>query len=191
MVRVGSAFLLLVVDSFEREEYLVFSGLTVQAVRLDQEECIKLFGIPGEVGGGAVPPAEMTTLMQAGFQEEQQGILGEITERNRTYFESEMEKLENWAEDLKNGLERELKELDKEIKTAKKEARQTMDLDAKLAFHKKAKDIERRRTEKRRSLFDAQDEVDNRKEALLADVEARLRQRIEVSPVFTIRWRVV
>lgn len=46
------------------------------------------------------------------------------------------------------------------------------------------------RSEKRRSLFDAQDEVDAKKEALIADIERRLEQRVELADVFTIRWRV-
>jgi len=40
-----------------------------------------------------------------------------------------------------------------------------MILDAKVEFHKKAKDLERRRNEKRKALFDAQDEIDRKKEA--------------------------
>lgn len=110
---------------------------------------------------------------------------------NREYFESEMEKLENWADDLKQSLEQELKDLDKEIKATKREAKQVQDLDAKVELHKKAKDSERRRNDKRKALFDAQDEIDHKKELLIAEIEAKLRQSTHVSELFTLRWRVL
>jgi hypothetical protein len=39
-------------------------------------------------------------------------------------------------------------------------------------------------------LFDAQDEVDTRKESLIGEIEARLKQRIEEKEIFTIRWAI-
>ena len=113
-----------------------------------------------------------------------------LTDTNQTYFEAEMDKLENWAEDLKQGLERELKELDREIKSTKKEAHQASGLDAKVALHKKAKELERQRNDKRRRLFETQDEVDARKDSLIEDIEQRLKQRTEDVALFTIRWCV-
>ncbi len=50
--------------------------------------------------------------------------------------------------------------------------------------------MERKRNEKRRSLFEAQDEVDTLKEALISEIEARLKQKIELRDIFTLRWTV-
>lgn len=44
--------------------------------------------------------------------------------------------------------------------------------------------------EKRKALFDAQDEIDRKKEALIGEIEAKLKQSVEVQEIFTIRWRV-
>ena len=43
---------------------------------------------------------------------------------------------------------------------------------------------------KRRTLYDAQNEIDRKKETLIANVEARLEQRVEAEPLFTIQWKV-
>ena len=51
--------------------------------------------------------------------------------------------------------------------------------------------MEKKRNTLRRNLFEAQDEIENRKEGLIADVEARLRQRIQTQELFAIRWQVV
>jgi hypothetical protein len=40
-------------------------------------------------------------------------------------------------------------------------------------------------------LFDAQDEVDNRREKLISEIEGKLAQKSDLHPLFTIRWRLV
>lgn len=181
---------LLSIEALEREEHLIFAGVTDDGETLDSESCAKLFGVAGRVDQALQPPAAVLPTLRTGTETSQHQIVQEVAERNHDYFEAEMEKLETWADDLKQSLERELKELDKEIKEIKKQARQSADLDSKVALHKKAKEWEKKRNDKRRGLFEAQDEIDNRKETLITDIEARLKQRLNRAEVFTIRWRV-
>ena len=47
-----------------------------------------------------------------------------------------------------------------------------------------------RRKRTQRELFDAQDDIESRKEKLLVEVEARLKQQIEKTELFTIAWEV-
>ncbi len=179
------------IAALEQEEYLLFTGLTDDGKAIDTETCAKLFYVPGELQGDAKAPSNIGPSLDGVLKNEIGAIIGQIAQRNQSYFEAEMEKLDGWAEDLKDGLERELKELVKEIKVAKKEARQVTDLDAKVAHHKRAKEMERTRNEKRKNLFAAQDQVDARKEALITEIEGRLKQTTDVSHLFTIRWRVI
>jgi F0F1-type ATP synthase membrane subunit b/b' len=123
-------------------------------------------------------------------ENEKNTIVEVMAERNRNFFETEMEKIETWADDLREQLEIELKELEKEIRGYKKEARRTTSLDEKVELHKKAKELERKRTEKRKNLFEAQDEIDRKKEEIISDIEARLKQEINTAEIFTIRWKV-
>lgn len=44
------------------------------------------------------------------------------------------------------------------------------------------------RNEKRRSLFEAQDQVDRRRDELIAAIEGKLIQDRAIHPLFTIRW---
>jgi len=47
-----------------------------------------------------------------------------------------------------------------------------------------------RRNVKRNILFDTQEKIDRKKEALIGEIEAKLKQSMEVQEIFTIRWRV-
>jgi hypothetical protein len=59
-----------------------------------------------------------------------------------------------------------------------------------VTAQRRIRDLETERNRKHRPLLDAQDEIDRRKDRLISDVEARLRQQVETEPLFTIRWRV-
>lgn len=59
-----------------------------------------------------------------------------------------------------------------------------------LLVYRKVKDLEKARLERRKSLFESQDQFDARKEELLSSTEARLKQHIESKEVFTIKWRL-
>lgn len=182
---------LLTIAALEPKQYLVFSAIDDAAHPIDAETCTRLFMVAGEVGEAWDVPTPIQTQLEDQFETEKATIVQDVTERNQAYFVAEMDKLDNWAEDLKQGLEQELKELDREIRSTKKEARQASGLDDKVALHKKAKELEKQRHDKRRRLFEAQDEVDERKDDLIEEIEQRLKQRTEEVTLFTIRWRVV
>ncbi len=112
-------------------------------------------------------------------------------ERNNNFFEEEMEKLDNWSEDVKAGLEKELCDLDAEIKLRKSESKRTSRLDEKVRLQRLIKDLEKRRSEKRLNLYQAQDEVDEKKETLLAKVESMPTQKIEQTKLITFHWRII
>lgn len=181
---------LLQIETLETEEELIFSGTTDDGEELDPESCAKLMMIPAEAAKTAEIPPEVQSLLSTAIESAKSNALGNVADRNKHYFESEMDKLEVWADDLKQGLERELKELDKEIRELRKQARQAATLEAKVEIVRKVKDLEKKQSEKRRNLFEAQDEVDRRKEGLLSAIEARLKQKISVSHLFAFRWKV-
>jgi adenine-specific DNA-methyltransferase len=61
-----------------------------------------------------------------------------------------------------------------------------MTLEEKLAGHKRIKNLESQRNEKRHSLFEAQDAVDQRREEFIATIEGKLTQGTTHAPIFTL-----
>ena len=96
--------------------------------------------------------------------------------------------MDGWADDLKLGLEREIKEIDRQIKEARRTATAALTLEEKLAGQKQIKSLEAQRSQKRRNLFDAQDDVELRRDALIQTLEAKLVQNSKSSELFCIRW---
>src|SRR5205823_13045154 len=102
------------------------------------------------------------------------------------FFEAEADKLDGWADDLKLCLEREIKELDRQVKEARRAATTALSLEEKLEGQKRIRALEAQRNEKRRSLFDAQDNVDRQRDEFIAKIEGKLQQHTETARLFTI-----
>ena len=183
----------LTIHSFESEDHMLFCGTTADGLELDIEQCQRLFSLFAVVaplldkeGFGVVEKQ-----IQAIALKQQSEILQINAERNGGFFDFEMEKLDKWADDVKSSIELELKELDREIKARKTEAKKILKLDEKVKAQKEIKEMEKKRNTLRQNLYQSQDEVDTKKEGLIAAVEARMKQKIETNELFTIKWKVV
>jgi adenine-specific DNA-methyltransferase len=177
-------------DSLEPEDHLLFTGLRDDGQPLSEEACRRLFDFTGEVVGAASVPDETSRRLKEGVEIGLKSLMEDAQTRNGAFFDSEIEKLENWAADLKDGLESELKELQREIASLKREFRQAVDLQTKVDLQRKVTELERKRSDKRKGIFEAQDRIDNEKDAVLSKVEERLKLTIESESLFTIRWNV-
>ena len=122
--------------------------------------------------------------------QKEEEILQRISERNNKFFDDEVTKLDAWADDLKLSLEQEIKEMDRKIKELRTLAKKMVTLQEKLEAQRKIRSMEKQRIEKRRALFTAQDEIDEKRDELISNVEKKLRQKTAENQIFTIRWRL-
>jgi hypothetical protein len=118
------------------------------------------------------------------------GILRIVNARNLLFFDEEVNKLDHWADDLKFGLEQSIKEIDVQIKEVRRNAKIAVTLEEKLLWQKKQRDLERTRNKQRKELFDRQDEVDERREALIEQLESKLNQKTQAEDLFVIHWHI-
>jgi adenine-specific DNA-methyltransferase len=172
------------------EEHLIVAAVTDRGTMLDEQAATRLLSLPGDVAP-LEPEAGVEAIqatLNAETRQRQAVIQKGISERNARFFEAEADKLDGWAEDLKVGLEREIKGLDRQIKEVRRAATTALTLEEKLAGQKQIKALEAQRNQKRRSLFDAQDDVDRQREALIAQIEGKLNQKEETERLFLIRW---
>lgn len=186
---------LLQVKSVEDEEHLIFSAIDSNGNQIDQELCEKLFDLSAdelELDGGDENQFEYVSNQIGEINKQQEsGILWAIQERTNEFMDRELERLDKWSKDLKDKLETDLKDLDTEITQLQKEARMVRQIAEKLELNKTIREREKQRSELRRSLFDAQDEIDRQKEQLFAEVEKKLEQKINRQHLFLIKWEVV
>ena len=183
----------LTIESFEKEDVLLHACITDKGEIVPPDIAEYMLRLPGSDCTDAINRVrpEIAASLAVVISAQRAEITTANAERNNKFFEEEMEKLDNWAEDVKGGLEKELRDLDAEIKLRKSESKKTSRLDEKVRLQRLIKDLEKRRSEKRLNLYQAQDDVDLKKEELLSKVEAMLAQKIEQTKLITFHWRIV
>lgn len=185
-----TAALLTIAALGQSEDYLLCAGQFDDGAALSDEATNRLLTVGARVGSPTTIPDAVASQLAAQLSARQDRIRGDISERNGRFFEMEANKLDGWADDLKVGLERELKELDRQIKEARRVATIALTLEEKLAGQKAVKALEAERFTKRRTLFDAQDRIDAQRAGLIAQIEGKLKQGVDMRSLFTIRWRL-
>ena len=178
------------IDSCEQEDHLLISCQCETGEWVYPEIAERMLMLPAKDVESVSIDASASQMLQDKIEEMQNGIVVESAERNNTFFDEEMDKLDSWADDMKLGLEKEISDLDQEIRLRKSEAKKLSRLEEKVAAQRAIKDLEKKRTEKRQNLYEAQDEIDNKKDTLLDKIEKMLAQKVERTKLFTIKWKV-
>lgn len=174
------------VESFESEEHILFAGVQDDGKLLDSMACKRLFDLPATTGQ-PVLPVPIPTLDEQ-LQILRGGVLEEIGSRNNRWLDEEVAKLDRWSEDLKYALEQEIRDLDQQIRETKRASTAAASLADKLVHQRAMKNLQAARNQKRKDLFVAQDEVEAKRDALIADIEARMTKGQKEEQLFTIRW---
>ena len=177
--------------SFEEEDYLLTQILDSQKNKIDSEIAQKMFSLPAKTTDAVSISNETDQLLKEVLKAQKQEVLEDNMQRNAAFFDKEYDKLDKWADDMKMSLEREIKDIDAEIKLRKAEARKKLDLQTKVKEQRAIKELEKKRNEKRKHLFEAQDQIDDKKDDVLSNIEERLAQRIVEQELFTIEWELI
>jgi len=181
----------LTVESLSQvEDRLIWVAFSDDGKLLEEDIARRLFQLPAQINGknGLV---DAPSDLDGQTADVQKSILLEISLRNAKIFEAEISKLEAWSDDRKVMLEREIKEYDRRIKEARRYAVAALTLEEKLAAQKEVKFLEKERTEKRRALFQAQDEIDAQRDEIIRDTESRMTQQQTLSKLFCVHWQII
>ena len=179
---------LISVSALETEDHLVLTGMTDSGEELDDTQCRRFFDLPASGGTEVSIQKEIILQLDNLLANRQKIILDEMTARNGHWFDTEMDKLDHWAEDRRTSLKVELDELDEAIREMRKAARIAPNLPEKLERQRELKKLESKRDEAWRTYDISSREIEKQKDTLLDDISLRLEQRTENQLLFTIKW---
>jgi hypothetical protein len=182
---------LLTIDAFARDEYLLFSAFTDGGEALDQETCERLFSCDATMQPLSEIPRPVVDQLKAEAKRHAQATLHRNMEANSCFFREEQERLERWAEDVMLAAERALQETKAQIKTLSRQARQATTTQEQHELQRRIRDLEAKQRNQRRHIFEVEDEIIEKRDALIDALEQRMTQRTHRQTLFTIRWQVV
>ncbi len=180
----------LTVDSYDREEYLLFSGFDETGTSLDQETMEKLFACTGRAAGAGAIPAALTQRLDGEAERHAKATISRSLEQNSKHFNEAREKLERWADDMVLAAEKALADTKEQIKALRRQARQAVTLEEQHQIQENIQKQERQQRRQRQEIFKVEDEIMEKRDHLIDQLEKRLAQRTETETLFTIRWAV-
>lgn len=181
----------LLIESYEREEYLLFSGIDATGASLDQETMEKLFTCSGQWQASVAIPPAVRERLEADAKQHSKGTVSRSLEQNSIHFNQAREKLEKWAEDMVLSAEKALMDTKEQIKILRRQARQAVTLDEQHEIQQNIQKLEKQQRRQRHDIFTVEDEIGEKRDTLIETLERRLTQHTESEQLFTIEWLVV
>ena len=177
------------VTAFETTEALLFSGLTDDGQVLDQETCEKLMALPAAAKPAPLQEFVPKTLLDNSQQAVAATISG-VLEANQRLFHEERDKLERWADDKLLAAEEALKNTKARIAQLKRDARKAATLQEQDGIQRELAEQERKQRRQRQEVFEVEDEIIAKRDALIASLQQRLQEKTSHETLFSIRWQV-
>ncbi len=179
------------VSSFDEEQHSLFTAYTKDGTFLTQEECEKVFLLNAETEDGISPlPQAVADKLKVNTEQHIKSKLGEIDSRNMSYFREEEERIIRWERDLVESIEHELDTVKRQIREAERLARNAANMQEKLEYNKKVEELQRQKRKKRNELADREDEISDKRRAMIAELDERMIRQVSTEDVFTIQWEI-
>lgn len=178
------------IDSFDANEFLLFSGIDDHGNNLDQESCEKLFNCAGIQRGAVALPDPVKQRLHAEEERFVQATIARTLEENSRHFAEARDQLDKWAEDMEMAAQRELDDTKRLIRDLQRQSRQAPTLQEQHYFQEEITKLERKKRSLREKIFDIEDEIATKRDTLVAALEKRMQQKTAVTPLFTIQWSV-
>ena len=181
----------LTIDSFDQEDFLLFSAFTDSGKSLDQETCERMFHCSATcVPLGEIPEDAKTRLILETKLHADAAVAGSLESNNRLFSE-ERERLEKWAEDMVYAAEKDLADTKAQIKAVRRQSRLATTLDEQNELQQKLTELEKKQRKQRQQIFQIEDQIAEKRDLLIDGLQKRMSQKTKIAPLFTIQWRVV
>ena len=181
----------LAIESYEREEYLLFSGLHENGNSIEHETLERLFSCDGRVAGEQRLPESVQQRLADEAERHVKASISRSLEQNSIHFIQARETLEKWADDMSLSAEKALRDTKEQIKQLRRNARQAPTLTEQHHIQEQIQKLERQQRRQRQEIFSAEDEIMEKRDSLIKSLEQRLAQKTNSERLFSIRWRVV
>ncbi|MAS96108.1 MAG: DEAD/DEAH box helicase [Verrucomicrobiales bacterium] len=178
------------VSAGDVEDHILFAAITDDGTQLDEDQCHRLLQIPNPKVD-EIPDEYGVADLSVALATAEKGVIAAISARNAQFFEEERRKLDGWADDQIAVLEAELRQTKTKIRDLRNEARKTAELEEQARIQREIRDIERKQRRLRQNIFEAEDEILERRDKMLDEIEARLAQETTTRDLFTVRFSII
>lgn len=183
------AITVLSLDSFQDEEHLVITAMTDSGTVLDVDLCERLLQVDARVLQDITE--SIPDVFQANINKQYQVALNHALELNDEFFKKERDKLEQWAEDSLLAIEKMLEDVKLKISSLKRDSRKASDIQTEKQLQEEIQKAEKEKRRMRQQVFDVEDEIADKRDAMIDSLEQRLHRSSQAENLFVVRWQLV
>lgn len=174
----------------DEEDCIISVAMNDEGQIMPDDFVEKLLSISGRIANVTFPEIDDSRL-KAEMDHKQDVVSEHIALRDKEFINDESEKIERWAEDQTFTLEEEVRNVKKQIKECEREFRNEKDDHRRRELQSEVISLQRTLKQKRRELFDVEDEIMARRNELIAEIDNSLNKSAKEEYLFTIAWQVV
>lgn len=178
------------IESFDSEDYLLFSAMDDAGNNLDQETAEKLFNCHGQTRTIQEIPHTVKERLMGDQDRHAKATLARNLEENNRHFSEARDQLDKWAEDMEVAAQKEIEDTKRRIKELQRQSRQASTMHDQHSLQEEIAKLERKKRTLRAHIFDLEDEIAEKRDRLVESLEKRMQQKTAITPLFTIRWTV-
>ena len=135
--------------------------------------------------------AEITNRLDQESKRHNEATINRSLDSNSQHFNQARERLEQWAEDSIFAAEQAIRDTKEQIKALRRASRSAETLSEQKELQEKIQSLEKKQKRQRREIFDKEDEITDKRDALITELERRLSQQTKSNELFIIRWKVI
>jgi predicted nucleic acid-binding Zn-ribbon protein len=169
----------------------LFSAVDDTGTNLDQETCEKLFRCAGQVEKMLDVPVDLGKRLTDEMQRHADAVTVKNLEENNKHFIEARDSLDKWAADMELAAGKELDDVKRRIQELQRQSRHATTLEEQNTLQSSIAELERKKKSLRQKIFDLDDEIAEKRDFLIEQLEKRMKQKTSTTLLFTIRWKVV
>lgn len=180
----------LIINAFEKEEYLVFNGILSDGTRLDADVCSKLFRLQAAEEYLVEASEWMVTALQQDQDVHIQNLISESQIRNNELIAGKIAQINAWADDKIEATQLRVEEMRAQRKELQRQSDSAVNMIEKERIESEIMAISKKIRMNWMKLADEEEEIENMRRKMIGDIRKEALKETHVSPIFTISFDV-
>ncbi|WP_019991016.1 SNF2-related protein [Rudanella lutea] len=174
-------------DSFETQENILLTAFAEEAQVLDADLCARLLTLPATALPTVVPNEAAETLADLETSSQREWV-ERCEAKNAGWLLQETQKLNKWADDRIRSAEQDIRDVKARIGDLNRLSRKTTNPAEQLAIQKELNQLTGTQKKLRQQIFSVEDEIEQQRDALISQIEYRMKNQLTSTRLFTVRW---
>lgn len=180
----------LTVDSFEREEHLIFNAIDKNGNVISQEVCEKMFYC-NAIESDTIIDESIIQLLEKDAKVHIFSKINEISESNQQFFKEEQKRLIKWEDDMLYSIEEELDKVKSQIRKKEREKLSATSEKEMLDLDNEIMNLVSKRRRLRDDIEDMEDKIKQKRQEMVNKLKRQMDTISNVEDLFTIKWEII